>query len=108
MGNLTIIKSQHEFDIAIKKVNNNGNQLKFTNHQFNCEVVLNSPDFVNLHNCIFKQQFTLRGSTAKDLIIKNCQFNEVADFTNFKFLKNARFHGCTFNEEVRFHNSKFM
>lgn len=102
----TIIRNQQELDVALRSVNANQNHFKFTNYHFECDVVLHNMIMINLHQCIFKKRFTLRGAVTYDSIFKDVQFEEVADFTDLTFLKNVRFHGCIFNE-TRFNNTKF-
>ena len=103
-----IIKTQEELITAIKAIHTNGNQFKFTNHHFECDVVLDSMINFGIHQCTFRKRFTLCGGIESDVIFKDVIFDGVADFTNYTFSKNVRFHGCTFNDVVRFNNTKFI
>lgn len=101
-----IIRNQQELDVALKAIHINRNHFEFTNYHFECDVVLHGMTTVNLHQCVFRKRFTIKGSVSSDAVFKGVRFEEVADFTDLTFLKNVRFHGCVFNT-VRFNNTKF-
>jgi hypothetical protein len=102
-----IIKTEQDLQDILKKVHVNGNYLRLSDHQFDCDVQLTGMLQVHLHDCIFNGYFALRGEIATDVIFKNVEFNKQADFSNYRFLRNVRFHGCAFNEVVKFNNTKF-
>lgn len=106
--NLTIIKTKEDLSQKLHEINPNGNMISISNLQFDCDVSFSSPHIIKIENCVFNKIFSAKGSTERDVIIKNTQFNGFTDFSNFTFMKNSRFHGCLFNGKVKFHNTKFQ
>lgn len=79
----------------------------FEDCEFTIELELNSANFFNFKNCLFKENVKFPFNTKRDSSLTNSIFEKKAIFENSTFEDNIRFYSTHFKGDTDFNNTKF-
>lgn len=108
MANRTIINSIDEFN-QLTRTTYDGSlkNYDFENYEFTIELNLDSANYFNFKNCLFKENVKFPYNTKRDSSLTDSIFEKNAIFSNCTFEDNVRFYSTQFNGDTAFNNTKF-